>query len=138
MDIQVLGSAVNSNGARAPLHAPSGVAQQECIKAAYKQAGRDPTDVDFVELHATGKPIYLPMFRSSEHIVVTGTAVGDPIECNAAGPIFARSDDVIVGSLKGNLGLFLIFVSLCVSYADSRRSDISKFRLSSDHLSKRV
>jgi acyl transferase domain-containing protein len=37
---------------------------------------------------------------------VIGTAVGDPIECDAAGAIFSRSDDVIVGSVKGNLGLF--------------------------------
>lgn len=49
----ILGSAINSNGARAPLHAPSGVAQQECIRAAFAQAGRDPKDVDFVECHAT-------------------------------------------------------------------------------------
>lgn len=49
----ILGSAINSNGARAPLHAPSGIAQQECIRAAYAQAGRDPKDVDFVECHAT-------------------------------------------------------------------------------------
>lgn len=82
----VLGSAINSNGARAPLHAPSGPAQQDCILAAFKDAGRSPKDVDFVELHCTG------------------TAVGDPIECNAAGPVFARSDQVLVGSLKGNLG----------------------------------
>lgn len=82
----MLGSAINSNGGRAPLHAPSGVGQQECIRAAFKEAGRDPKDVDFVELHCTG------------------TAVGDPIECNAAGPVFARSDEVVVGSLKGNIG----------------------------------
>jgi len=82
----ILGSAINSNGARAPLHAPSGVAQQECIRAAYAQAGRDPKEVDFVELHATG------------------TAVGDPIEANAAGELFARDDEVIIGSVKGNLG----------------------------------
>lgn len=87
---QVLGSAINSNGGRAPLHAPSGIGQQECIRAAFNEAGRDPKDVDFVELHCTG------------------TAVGDPIECNAAGPIFARSDEVVVGSLKGNIGYVLL------------------------------
>jgi acyl transferase domain-containing protein len=51
----VLGSAINSNGARASLHAPSEVAQQECIRAAYRDADRDPKEVDFIELHATGK-----------------------------------------------------------------------------------
>lgn len=51
---QILGSSINSNGARAPLHAPSGIAQQDCILEAFARAGRDPTEVDFVELHATG------------------------------------------------------------------------------------
>jgi acyl transferase domain-containing protein len=93
----ILGSSINSNGARAPLHAPSGVAQQECIRSAYAQAGRDPKEVDFVELHATG------------------TAVGDPIEANAAGELFVRDDEVIIGSVKGNLGRvglsFLFFLN---------------------------
>ena len=30
--------------------------------------------------------------------------VGDPIEANAAGEIFHRDDDLVVGSIKGNLG----------------------------------
>ena len=30
--------------------------------------------------------------------------MGDPIEVNAAGEVFHRSDDVIIGSVKGNLG----------------------------------
>ena len=34
----------------------------------------------------------------------TGTTVGDPIEANAAGEVFHRDDDIIVGSVKGNLG----------------------------------
>jgi hypothetical protein len=33
-----------------------------------------------------------------------GTPVGDPIEANAAGEVFHRSGDIIVGSVKGNLG----------------------------------
>lgn len=33
-----------------------------------------------------------------------GTAVGDPIEANAAGEVFARNDEVLIGSVKGNLG----------------------------------
>jgi acyl transferase domain-containing protein len=37
---------------------------------------------------------------------VTGTAVGDPIECEAIGPVFSRPNGVIIGSVKGNLGSF--------------------------------
>jgi acyl transferase domain-containing protein len=65
-NFQVLGSAINSNGARAPLHAPSEVAQQECIRAAYRDAGRDPKDVDFIELHATGNSFEI-LIRLSSH-----------------------------------------------------------------------
>jgi len=37
-----------------------------------------------------------------------GTTVGDPIEANAAGEVFHRSDDLVVGSVKGNLGCVYI------------------------------
>ena len=69
-------------------------------------ADRDPREVDYVELHATGatpdlsRRIALPNPRSG----TLGTTVGDPIEANAAGEVFHRSDDLIVGSVKGNLG----------------------------------
>ena len=35
--------------------APSGLLQRRCLEAAFKDAGRDPNDVDYVELHATGE-----------------------------------------------------------------------------------
>jgi len=35
---------------------------------------------------------------------LSGTTVGDPIEANAVGEVFHRNDDLIVGSVKGNLG----------------------------------
>ncbi|KAJ7782237.1 hypothetical protein DFH07DRAFT_789912 [Mycena maculata] len=82
----ILGSAINSTGSRMPLSVPSAIAQKECIRTAYSRAGRAVTDVDFVELH------------------ITGTAIGDPIEANAAGEIFARSDEIDVGTVKGNVG----------------------------------
>ncbi|KAJ6611341.1 hypothetical protein B0H10DRAFT_369055 [Mycena sp. CBHHK59/15] len=81
----VLGSAVNSTGSRMPLNVPNGVAQQKCIREAYRRAGVDPRDADYVELHATG------------------TSVGDPIEANAAGQIFATDGPAVFGSVKGNI-----------------------------------
>ncbi|KAJ7708733.1 hypothetical protein B0H17DRAFT_1030700 [Mycena rosella] len=82
----VLGSAINSTGSRMPLNVPNAVAQTDCIEKAYARAGRKVSDVDYAELH------------------VTGTSIGDPIESNGAGKIFARGSDLVVGSVKGNIG----------------------------------
>ncbi|KAJ7926808.1 hypothetical protein B0H13DRAFT_1971908 [Mycena leptocephala] len=82
----VLGSAINTTGSRLPPNVPNGVAQQKCIYEAYRRAGLDPKDADYVELHATGTP------------------VGDPIEANTAGQIFATDRPVVFGSVKGNIG----------------------------------
>ncbi|KAJ7776526.1 hypothetical protein DFH07DRAFT_798454 [Mycena maculata] len=82
----ILGSAINSTGSRMPLNVPNAVAQKECIQTAYARAGREVTDADFVELH------------------ITGTSIGDPIEANAAGEIFARPEPLDVGTIKGNVG----------------------------------
>ncbi|KZT62761.1 hypothetical protein CALCODRAFT_477 [Calocera cornea HHB12733] len=82
----ILGSAINSTGGGSAPNQPVGSAQQEAIKLAYQRAGKDPRTVDFVELHATG------------------TAVGDPIEANAVGELFHRKAELIVGSIKGNMG----------------------------------
>ena len=88
------------------LYKPSAKLQQQCIREAFANAGRDPCEVDYVELHATGV-----IFDVSRCIAISnpgcgtlGTTVGDPIEANAAGEVFNRSDDLIVGSVKGNLG----------------------------------
>ncbi|KAJ7659066.1 hypothetical protein DFH06DRAFT_990014, partial [Mycena polygramma] len=82
----VLGSAINATGSQMPLNVPNGVAQQECIYDAYRRAGLDPKQADFVELHATG------------------TLVGDPIEANATAQIFATDKPALFGSVKGNIG----------------------------------
>ncbi|KAJ7484906.1 hypothetical protein B0H11DRAFT_1163748 [Mycena galericulata] len=82
----VLGSAINTTGSQMPLNVPNAVAQQKCIYEAYRRAGLNPTDADYVELHATGTP------------------VGDPIEANIAGQIFATDRSVAFGSVKGNIG----------------------------------
>jgi myxalamid-type polyketide synthase MxaB len=81
------GSAMNHNGRSAGLTVPGGLAQQEVIRAALRNAGVAPSDVSYLEAHGTG------------------TAVGDPIEASALGAVFAgRTAPLLIGSVKTNLG----------------------------------
>ncbi|TFY50935.1 hypothetical protein EVJ58_g10823, partial [Rhodofomes roseus] len=94
----ILGTGLSSSGSLAPVYAPVASAQIEAMRRAYIGTGRDPREVDYVELHATG------------------TAVGDPIECNWVGKHFARDAELLVGSVKGNIGhleITAFLASLC-------------------------
>ncbi|KAJ7505787.1 hypothetical protein B0H11DRAFT_1707695, partial [Mycena galericulata] len=82
----VAGSSINATGSQMPLNVPNAVAQQKCIIEAYNRAGLTFEMADYVELHATG------------------TSVGDPIEANMAGSLFARDSAAKFGSIKGNIG----------------------------------
>jgi acyl transferase domain-containing protein/NADPH:quinone reductase-like Zn-dependent oxidoreductase len=86
----IRGTAVNNDGATDGLTVPSERAQTEVLRAACRQAGVDPRDVQYVELHGTG------------------TAVGDPIEAAALGAALGagRAADraLLVGSAKTNVG----------------------------------
>ncbi|KAH9934268.1 putative polyketide synthase [Fomitopsis serialis] len=82
----ILGTGINSSGSLAPVNAPVASAQQDAMFRAFAQAQRSPRDVDFIELHATG------------------TASGDPTEANWAGVQFRRDAELLVGSVKGNVG----------------------------------
>ncbi|KAG2004326.1 CurK protein, variant 2 [Coprinopsis cinerea AmutBmut pab1-1] len=82
----ILGSSINSSGSGAPPGAPVAESQRAAMIEAFQRAGRSPRDVDFVELHATG------------------TAKGDPTEANWVGEAFQRERELLVGSVKGNIG----------------------------------
>ncbi|MFB9903089.1 type I polyketide synthase [Allokutzneria oryzae] len=86
----IRGGAVNNDGATTGLTTPNPLAQRDVIRAAHTAAGIAPADVQYVELHGTG------------------TAVGDPIEAEALGAVFAgdRAEDrpLVVGSAKTNVG----------------------------------
>ncbi|KAF8525874.1 hypothetical protein BU17DRAFT_83380 [Hysterangium stoloniferum] len=82
----VLGTAVTTNGSAAPVNAPVAESQAQAMEQAYIGTGRRPKDVDFLELHATG------------------TAAGDPVEANWIGEKFHRDGELIIGSVKGNIG----------------------------------
>ncbi|KAI0068531.1 hypothetical protein BV25DRAFT_1817381 [Artomyces pyxidatus] len=94
----ILGTGVNSSGAQAPVNAPVAPAQQDAMRRAFMSANRDPRDVDYIELHATG------------------TAQGDPTEANWVGAQFKRDEELIIGSVKGNVGhleITAFLASLC-------------------------
>ncbi|GJJ14254.1 putative PKS-like protein biosynthetic cluster [Clathrus columnatus] len=86
----ILGTGINSTGAAAPVNAPVATAQRDAMLRAWSQTGRNPQDVDFIEVHATG------------------TAAGDPTEANWVGETFYRSDELLIGSVKGNIGTGII------------------------------
>ncbi len=86
----IRGSAVNQNGASAGLTVPNGPAQERVMEEALTQAGGSPSDVDYLEAHATGSQL------------------GDPIELNAAASVYGKGRDedrpLLVGTVKSNIG----------------------------------
>ena len=86
----VRGSAVNHDGRSAGLTAPSREAQVQLLRDAYQSAGVALEEVGMIEAHGTG------------------TSLGDPIEMEALGEVFAGRPSgltsIAVGSVKTNLG----------------------------------
>ena len=86
----IRGTAVNQNGATAGPTVPNGPAQERVIEEALSQAGIPPSDVDYLEAHGAG------------------SALGDPIEVQAAAAVFGRGRDgdrpLLIGSVKTNIG----------------------------------
>ncbi|KAI0364399.1 ketoacyl-synt-domain-containing protein [Pilatotrama ljubarskyi] len=94
----ILGTGINNCGSLAPVNAPVASSQREAMQRAFAQAGRDPRQVDYLELHTTG------------------TAAGDPTEANWVGQEFSRDGELVLGSVKGNIGhleISAFLASLC-------------------------
>jgi polyketide synthase 12 len=84
-----LGSAVNQNGRRATLAAPSMAAQADVIRQALDRSHRAPGEISYIEAHAVG------------------TVLGDAIELDALRKVFGPRPDeapLHVGTVKPNLG----------------------------------
>jgi polyketide synthase 13 len=86
----IAGSAVNHDGRSNGLLAPNPDAQAEVLRKAYKDAGINPRDVDYIEAHGTG------------------TILGDPIEADALGRVVGRGRPAdrpaLLGAVKSNVG----------------------------------
>ncbi|KAL8635669.1 MAG: hypothetical protein Q9228_006865 [Teloschistes exilis] len=87
----IRGTAVNANGRTGGITHPSPDGQEAVIRRAYERAGGlDPKLTGYFECHGTG------------------TAVGDPLEVNAIGRVFAgmrsSSTPLLIGSIKSNMG----------------------------------
>lgn len=87
---EILGSAINEGGKAPGITIPSQKAQIKMLEQAYKEAGIDPAEVQYIEAHGTGTP------------------VGDPKEANAVGIVIGYNkkdgDCVYIGSVKTNVG----------------------------------
>ena len=86
----VQGSAVNQNGASAALTVPNGTAQEQVLEDALAPSGFPPSEVDYLEVHATGSQL------------------GDPIEVRAAAAVYGRGRapdrPLLLGTVKTNIG----------------------------------
>ncbi|MFF8449931.1 SDR family NAD(P)-dependent oxidoreductase [Streptomyces leeuwenhoekii] len=85
----ILGSGANNDGRTPGIALPNGEAQQSLLTTAYATASVHPDRLVYMEAHGTG------------------TAIGDPIECEAIGRALGRRRTVgplPIGSVKTNLG----------------------------------
>ncbi len=82
-----------SNDIGGNLLAPASEGQQRAMRAAYRQAGWTPDDVDLIECHATGTP------------------VGDKVEFESLQEVWKQQDwrygQCVLGSVKANIGHLL-------------------------------
>ncbi len=118
----IRGSAVNNDGSGDGLAAPDRQAQEEVLRQAYRNAGIERDEVQYVELHGTG------------------TRLGDQVESAALGAVLGAGrggeERLSVGSAKTNVGhlegaagiVGLIKVLLCVSHGELLRASTSRRR----------
>ncbi|MGM9370841.1 beta-ketoacyl synthase N-terminal-like domain-containing protein [Legionella pneumophila] len=82
----VSGIAVNHGGRAQSITAPNGKAEQEVMRRAYAKSSVSPSEIDYLEAHATA------------------TKLGDPVEYQAITAVFGQGNRIGLGSVKANIG----------------------------------
>jgi acyl transferase domain-containing protein/3-hydroxymyristoyl/3-hydroxydecanoyl-(acyl carrier protein) dehydratase/1-acyl-sn-glycerol-3-phosphate acyltransferase len=82
----IRGIGLSNDGRSGGFLSPSQAGQSRCMRDALTQAGLSPSDVQYVECHATGTP------------------VGDATEVASLASVYAGCEGLPIGSLKANLG----------------------------------
>ncbi|QRN03530.1 KR domain-containing protein [Legionella sp. MW5194] len=82
----VSGIAVNHGGRAQSITAPNGKAEQEVMRRAYVKSSVSPSEIDYLEAHATA------------------TKLGDPVEYQAITAVFGQGNRIGLGSVKANIG----------------------------------
>ena len=77
---------LSNDGRQSGFLAPATDGQVRAMKSAYEQAGLSPSDIDFIECHATGTPR------------------GDTVELDSLAQVWGDGPKPAIGSLKGNIG----------------------------------
>ncbi len=122
----IRGSAVNQDGRSSAMSAPNGLAQQDVVRGALARASVPASQIGCIEAHGTG------------------TALGDPIEVESLGAVFATGDGdqpVVLTAVKPNLGHLeaaagmagLIKVVLCLEHEEI--PPVLHFRTLNPHIS---
>ncbi|NUM35072.1 MAG: hypothetical protein HUU50_11040 [Candidatus Brocadiae bacterium] len=85
----IKGISLGNDGKSRGFLSPSSKDQIQCLNHAYRIAGVRPEDISYVECHATGTP------------------VGDATEIKSMKEVFAKNQNLAIGSLKANFGHIL-------------------------------
>ncbi len=82
----IRGIGLSNDGRQSGFLAPAWEGQVKAMESAYVSAGLSPSDIDFVECHATG------------------TVRGDSVELDSLIRMWGDAPKPVIGSLKGNIG----------------------------------
>lgn len=82
----IRGVGLSNDGRQSGFLAPATDGQVRAMKSAYDKAGLSPTDIDFIECHATGTPR------------------GDTVELESLAEVWGDGPKPAIGSLKANIG----------------------------------
>ncbi|KAL6718615.1 hypothetical protein ACLMJK_002849 [Lecanora helva] len=100
----IRGTGVNQDGHTKGITVPNPEAQADLIRSTYHRAGLDLNNTHYFEAHVRNGLIVGLIRHPNGLLQGTGTKTGDPLELEAISTTLSASNDVIVGSVKPNIG----------------------------------